>query len=101
MMEGSLRFTCFALWLFSFCVALRPAAPAATAQERSKRPLIIGIDHVTIYASNIKKSRHFYSDVLGLAVGCPQYTGPETCYLVRGSDQRLLLKPASAQTKGK
>jgi len=101
MMEGSLRFTCFALWLFSFCVALRPAAPAATAQEGSKRPLIIGIDHVTIYASNIKKSRHFYSDVLGLAVGCPQYTGPETCYLVRGSDQRLLLKPASAQTKGK
>lgn len=100
MMQGSLRVKGFAPWIFLLCVVLRSVALTSTAQEKSKRPLITGIDHVTIYASDVKKSRQFYSDVLGLTFGCPRYTGPETCFLVRGSDQRLLLKSASAHTKG-
>jgi catechol 2,3-dioxygenase-like lactoylglutathione lyase family enzyme len=73
---------------------LQPAMLASRLGEQPERPRITGIDHVTIYVSDVSKSRQFYSDVLGLTVGCPGYAGPETCFLVRPSDQRLLLKPA-------
>src|SRR4029077_20680893 len=45
------------------------------------------------------KSTQFYSNVLGLAIGCPSYAGPETCFLVSPSDQRLLLKPAPTEVR--
>jgi len=64
--------------------------------ERPDRPHITGIDHITIYASDVNRSRKFYSEVLGLAIGCPQYTGPEICFLVARSNQRVLLRPAPA-----
>ena len=76
------------------CLVLQPAASASRLGEQPERPRITGIDHVTIYVNDVTKSSHFYSDVLGLTVGCPGYSGPETCFLVRPSGQRLLLKPA-------
>lgn len=78
---------------------LQPGMFASPLGEQSKRPRITGIDHVTIYVSDVTKSRQFYSDVLGLSTGCPGYTGSETCFLVRPSDQRLLLKPAPPEVK--
>ena len=68
-------------------------------QEQAHRPRITGIDHVTIYASDISKSRHFYSDVFGLTSGCPQYNGSEPCFLVGPANQRVLLKQAPPETK--
>jgi catechol 2,3-dioxygenase-like lactoylglutathione lyase family enzyme len=67
---------------------------AGGSREQLKRPRITGIDHVTIYVSGIDKSRHFYSDILGLT-GCPKYNGTETCFVVRPGTQRVLLRPAS------
>jgi catechol 2,3-dioxygenase-like lactoylglutathione lyase family enzyme len=82
------------------CAVLLPCATfASSSDDRSKHPRITGIDHVTIYVSDVTKSRQFYSDVLGLTIGCPQYTGPETCFLILPSGKRLLLKPAPADTR--
>jgi catechol 2,3-dioxygenase-like lactoylglutathione lyase family enzyme len=78
-------------------LALQSLTFASPAQEQPKRPAITGIDHVTVYVSDVNKSRQFYSDVFGLTVGCPQYAGPETCFLVRPAPQRLLLKQSSTQ----
>jgi len=64
-------------------------------EGQSKRPRITGLDHVTVYVSDAAKSQQFYSDVLGLTAGCPDYKGPEICYLVRPSNSRILLKPVS------
>jgi catechol 2,3-dioxygenase-like lactoylglutathione lyase family enzyme len=77
-------------------LALSVGLRSATLAER---PHITGIDHVTIYVSNLNQSRHFYSDVLGLKIGCPHYAGAETCLLVPASNQRVLLKPIPAQTE--
>src|SRR5438067_726532 len=85
--------------LLALFLALQSIAFAALAQEKPKRALITGIDHVTIYASAVASSRKFYSDILGLTVGCPQDTGPETCFLVPGSEQRVVLKPLLRETK--
>ena len=91
-------FAAGSLLLFLF-LALQPAMFASSPGEQPERPRITGIDHVTIYVSDVKRSREFYSDILGLAVGCPAYAGPEICFLVRPSEQRLLLKPAPADWK--
>ncbi|HEV2399415.1 MAG TPA: VOC family protein [Candidatus Sulfotelmatobacter sp.] len=80
------------------CLALQSIAFASGAAQQS-RPRIAGIDHVTIYVSDLAKSLHFYSDVLGFTVSCPQYTGSEPCFVVSPSGQRLLLKPAPPQTR--
>ncbi len=80
------------------CLMLQSMAFASPLPQ-PKRPRITGIDHVTIYVSDVAKSSRFYSDHLGLTAGCPQYTGPETCFLVRPSAQRLLLQTVPAQTK--
>jgi catechol 2,3-dioxygenase-like lactoylglutathione lyase family enzyme len=66
--------------------------------EQMERPRITGIDHVAIYVTDLSKSRRFYSDVLGLT-SCPQYSGPEICFLVAPSDQRLLLRTAPTETR--
>ena len=79
------------------CFAMRTFTLASPVPERSGRPRITGIDHVTVYVSDVEKSRRFYSDVLGLTAGCPQYSGPETCFLVRPSGQRILLTAAPAE----
>src|SRR5262249_19779264 len=69
----------------------------ASAAESPARPRITGIDHVTIYVADVKKSRQFYSEVLGLTAECPQFRGPESCLLVRPSNQRVLLKPTPTE----
>lgn len=82
------------LWLALACVALGSGLRGQPEQQR-----ITGIDHVTIYVSDVGRSKRFYSDVLGLTEGCPQFAGPETCFLVRPSDQRILLKPAPQEIR--
>ena len=81
------------------CLALQSAMFASRPGEQPDRPHITGIDHVTIYVSDVEKSRQFYSNILGLTVGCPNHAGPETCFLVSPSDQRLLLRPAPADMR--
>ena len=88
----------YAAILLALCVT---AMLASRPQEHPKRQRITGIDHVSIYVSDVNKSRHFYSDVLGLTIGCPQYTGPGACFLVRPADQRLILKPAPTETENR
>jgi catechol 2,3-dioxygenase-like lactoylglutathione lyase family enzyme len=85
--------------LLFVCIILQAAAPASSGEKQAGRPRILGIDHVTVYVSDVEKSRKFYSEVLGLTAPCPQYAGPEPCYLVAPSNQRVLLKQAPAQTK--
>ena len=70
----------------------------ASHAEVPARPRITGIDHVTIYVSDVAKSRQFYSEMLRFTAKCPQFRGPETCLLVRSSKQRILLKPAPTNT---
>ena len=82
------------LWL-----VLHSTAFVSRLPKQTERPFITGIDHVTIYVSDVSKSRRFFSDVLGLTAGCPQYSGPEICFLVAPSDQRLLLRPAPTETR--
>jgi catechol 2,3-dioxygenase-like lactoylglutathione lyase family enzyme len=81
------------------CLGLQSAMFASRLGEQPERPRITGIDHVTIYVSDVTKSSQFYSQVLGLTIGCPSYAGPETCFLVRPSNQRLLLKPAPTEVR--
>jgi len=85
-----------AVGFLALCALWPAAAFRSGPGERPERPRITGIDHVTIYVSDVNQSRKFYSDVLGLAMGCPQYTGPETCFLLPRSSQRVLLRPAPA-----
>src|SRR5580692_1548015 len=89
---------CAAILLFP-CVVPQSAVPASSREKQPGRPRILGIDHVSVYVSDVEKSRQFYSEVLGLTTNCPQYAAPEPCYLVAPSDQRVLLKRAPAQTK--
>src|SRR5947207_13607538 len=88
----------YAVMFLAVCVLLPSATLASHSQEQPKRQRITGIDHVAIYVSNVHKFRKFYSDVFGLTVSCPQYTGSETCFLVRPPYQRLVLKSAPLQT---
>jgi catechol 2,3-dioxygenase-like lactoylglutathione lyase family enzyme len=89
---------CGATILF-LCLVLPPVALASPPDRQPERPRIHGIDHVSLYVSDIDKSRHFYSEVLGLTTNCPRYTGREPCYLVAPSDQRVLLERAPARIK--
>jgi catechol 2,3-dioxygenase-like lactoylglutathione lyase family enzyme len=78
--------------LLLLCFALWGVLWASDSSKQTGRPRITGIDHVTIYVSDVEKSRRFYSDVLGLAAGCPQYSGSESFFRVRSSEQGILLK---------
>ena len=89
----------YAATLLSLGVVLPSPVLASSREKQPERPRILGIDHVSVYVSDVEKSRQFYSEVLGLTTNCPQYAAPEPCYLVAPSDQRVLLKPAPAQTK--
>ncbi len=91
-LEYSATFLCL-------CVVFQSAGLALSREKQPDRPRILGIDHVSVYVSDVEKSRQFYSEVLGLTTNCPQFAGPEPCYLVAPSDQRVLLKRAPAQTK--
>ena len=80
-------------------LALSSLMFASGSGKQAEHPRISGIDHVTIYVSDLTKSRHFYSDVLGFTTSCPQYSRPETCFLVPPSQQRFLLKPAPSDIR--
>jgi catechol 2,3-dioxygenase-like lactoylglutathione lyase family enzyme len=81
------------------CLTLQPVLFASPQEEQPDRPHITGIDHVTIYVTDLKKSLHFYEHILGLTLGCPNYPGRETCFLIRPSNQRLLLKLATGDIR--
>ncbi|HSS99174.1 MAG TPA: VOC family protein [Terriglobales bacterium] len=89
----------YAVILVLLCVVLQLTAFASAPKKQPKRPHITGIDHVSIYVSDIEKSRKFYSQVLGLTTGCPQHEGPDPCFLVAPSNQRILLKRSPSQIK--
>ncbi len=89
----------YAATLVFLCVVLHSTVLASSSEKQPERPRILGIDHVTVYVSDVEKSRQFYSEFLGLTTNCPQHAGPEPCYLVAPSDQRVLLKRAPAQQK--
>ena len=89
----------YAATFLSLCVVLQSVALFSSRETQPERPRITGIDHVSVYVSDVETSRRFYSEVLGLTTNCPQYPGPEPCYLVAPSDQRVFLKRAPAQTK--
>ena len=91
---------CAAALLF-FCLVLQSAVLASSGEKQPERPRILGIDHVSVYVSDVEKSRQFYSEALGLTTRCPKYTGPDPCYLVAPSNQRVLLKQAPAQIKNR
>src|SRR3954470_24518989 len=78
-MCAGLLLLCFALWGVLW---------ASASSKQTGRPRITGIDHVTIYVSDVEKSRRFYSDVLGLTV--VQYSGLETFFRVLSSEQGIL-----------
>jgi len=85
--------------LLVLCFALSAVMLASASPNKTGRPRITGIDHVTIYVSDVEKSRRFYSDVLGLTVGCPQYSGSDTCFLVCPWEQRILLEPVPTEIR--
>ena len=85
--------------LVVLCFALSGVMLGAGSPKNTARPRITGIDQVTIYVSNADKSRRFYSDVLGLTAGCPQYSGSDTCFRVGPSEQRIVLKLAPSQIR--
>ena len=92
------RLKCAAV-LVALCLGLKSLTFASRPVEQAKRPRITGIDQVSIYVSDLDKSRRFYSDIFGLTIGCLQFRAQETCFLVRPGNQRLLLKPAPTQTE--
>ena len=67
-----------ATFLFLF-VVLQSVALSSSRKKQPERPRIIGVDHVSVYVSDVEKSRRFYSEVLGLTTQCPQYAAPEPC----------------------
>ena len=75
-------------------LALMASAAAASSGKELPRPRITGIDHVTIYVTDVEKSRQFYSGTLGITTSCAPSNSPETCLLVLPSKQRVLLKRA-------
>jgi len=87
----------FAVVLLPVCILLQASTLASNPEKRPQRPRITGIEHVSIYVSDTNRSRRFYSDVLGLA-SCPRITGPDSCFLVQPTDQRIVLKRAPTQT---
>src|SRR5690348_6143417 len=93
--KRSLRYAAIVL---TVCSPVRTATLKTRPAMQPTRPHITGIDYVRIYVSDIDKSGKFYSDVLGLTAGCPQYTSGEACFLVRPGAQRLRLKRAPMET---
>ena len=91
----------YAATFLCLCLVMQSAGLASSREKQPERPRIIGIDHVSVYVSNVEKSRRFYSEFLGLTTNCPQYAGSEPCYLVVPSDQRVLLKQAPTQTSNR
>jgi len=84
--------------LLTLSLLVHSVALASGAGNPPVRPRIKGIDHVTVYVSDVEKSAKFYSEVLGLATKCPHYTGPDPCFVVAPSEQRVSLKPAPVQS---
>jgi len=82
-----------------FLSLLLHASSLAANSHQLKRPRITGIDHVTIYVSDMERSRHFYGEVLGLHSSCLQYKGSGACYVVAPSSQQIVLKQAPPATK--
>jgi catechol 2,3-dioxygenase-like lactoylglutathione lyase family enzyme len=87
-----------AAFFLILCVGL-PSGMIAQTQGQAKRPSITGIDHVTLYVSDLQKSREFYSQDLGLASGCAREAESEDCFQVLPSGQRVFLQAAPSGSK--
>jgi catechol 2,3-dioxygenase-like lactoylglutathione lyase family enzyme len=74
------------------------AAFHSGAQDKPKRPRITGIDRVRIYATDVDKSRDFYSKLVGVRPGGSLCSDtPHPCFTVRGrQNQTLELEKAPA-----
>jgi catechol 2,3-dioxygenase-like lactoylglutathione lyase family enzyme len=71
------------------------AAPLRGAQDAPKRPRITGIDRVRLYATDLDKSRDFYSKLIGVRAGgflCSDT--PHPCFTVGYRFQSLELEKA-------
>ena len=90
--SATLLLFCAIFWLAPGSVAF-----ASSHNNGPERPRILGIDHVSVYVSDVDKSRQFYKEVFGLTAKCPQYADPEPCFLLARSEQRVILKRAPAQ----
>src|ERR1700758_3487533 len=80
------------VWLLSFSLGL-----PLFAQDQPVRPPITGIEHVRIYATDVRKSADFYSRMLGLPArsgGCTGMTRP--CFVLSDRQQVLLSEAPAA-----
>jgi catechol 2,3-dioxygenase-like lactoylglutathione lyase family enzyme len=74
-------------------VLLAGATVFSSAPSRDALPPITGIEHVTIYVSDMAKSRAFYGDALGLPAFGGYCTGnPKPCFSVN-AEQYIELEP--------
>src|SRR5437868_284223 len=65
------------------CVAIALLSAFAFPQSTaSKRPHIVGIDHVAFYIGPPNSAKHLYSDLLGLEIADPIESGEIERYLV-------------------
>jgi catechol 2,3-dioxygenase-like lactoylglutathione lyase family enzyme len=69
------------------------------AQNKPKRPRITGIDHVRLYATDIARSREFYTKFVGLQANSPGgcIGAPNACFPVSPS-QQVEVEQASPRT---
>jgi catechol 2,3-dioxygenase-like lactoylglutathione lyase family enzyme len=79
-------------------IALLLTLPSLLAQDKIARPRITGIDHVSIYVTDVNKSRQFYAKLFGVRPGggaCNDKSG--RCFTVGWeADQRIELEQAPA-----
>ena len=84
-MKNAIALTCAAM-VVSLCAT---AAPAET-----KRPALVGIDHVAFRTTDAVAARRFYGDVLGLASPADR-SGPAPFFRVNAR-QRIFVEPGLA-----
>lgn len=68
-----------------------------TDRQISKRPEMLGLHHVALFACNYARTRSFYTDVMGMAIEWEP--DQDNVYLTSGSDN-LALHRANAASSG-
>src|SRR5215469_4687910 len=84
-----------ALFLLACRIGLCFAVPLV-AQDQPTRPPIMGIAHVRIYSTDLRKSSDFYSRLLGLPARSGGCTGMVRPCFVLSDRQQVLLSEAPA-----
>lgn len=70
---------------------------SSAAAHEPARPKITGIARVRLYATNLYKSREFYTKIVGLGAGSIGCGGDKSCFAVN-DHQTITLVPAPAAT---